>query len=191
MSLQKRLWDLIVLGIFVFAATFVSAPWFAFRALKAAAQYEDVQAVGELVDFPLVRKSLTAQLDVAAPASAPEPPSIWRNPLDVFKRAMGPMAPPEPKVDRYLTIGGLQDLTRGYAPGGAPKPGARPVTLAERAKAAVTGPQPGIATGIPTRADRHQAAGRAVEADDLHLRAQGAVHLASGACAPAARRALT
>lgn len=151
MSLQKRLWDLIVLGIFVFAATFVSAPWFAFRALKAAAQYEDVQAVGELVDFPLVRKSLTAQLDVAAPAAAPEPPSIWRNPLDVFKRAMGPMAPPEPKVDRYLTIGGLQDLTRGYAPGGAPKPGAKPVTLGERAKAAVAGPHPGIAYWDPNR----------------------------------------
>jgi hypothetical protein len=151
MTVQKRIWDLVVLAIFAFAACFVSAPWFAFRALKAAAQYEDVQAIGELVDFPSVRKSLTVQLDIAAPASAPEPPSIWRNPLDVFKRAMGPIAPPEPKVDRYLTIGGLQDLTRGYAPGAAPKLGAKPVTFSQRLKTSVAGPHPGIAYWDPNR----------------------------------------
>ena len=61
MTLQKRIWDLIVLAIFVFAAAFATAPWFAFRALKAAAQYEDVQAIGELVDF-LTRSPVFAMI---------------------------------------------------------------------------------------------------------------------------------
>jgi hypothetical protein len=70
MSFQKRLWDLVVLADRVFAAAFATAPWFAFRALKAAAQYEDVQAIGELVDFPAVRGSLTAELN-ETPAGRP------------------------------------------------------------------------------------------------------------------------
>ena len=83
--MQKRIWDLLVLAIFIFAAAFATAPWFAFRALKAAAQYEDVQAMGELVDFPVVRRSLTGQLDDEAPAAKPEAPSLWTNPMGVFK----------------------------------------------------------------------------------------------------------
>ena len=152
MSVQKRLWDLVVLAIVIFAAAFATAPWFAFRALKAAAQYEDVQAIGELVDFPAVRRSLTEQLDEAAPAAATpaEPPSIWRDPLRVFKRAMGPIAPPEPKVDRYLTVAGLSALTRGYAPGAAP-PLAQPPTVAGRVKTALVGPHPAIAYWDPNR----------------------------------------
>ncbi|CAN5219068.1 DUF2939 domain-containing protein [soil metagenome] len=153
MTFQKRLWDLVVLAIFVFAAAFATAPWFAFRALKAAAQYEDVQAIGELVDFPAVRRSLTGQLNDSVPAAvAPaEPPSIWRDPLGVFKRAIEPIAPPEPKVDRYLTVAGLSALTRGYPPGMAPPPSARPVTALDKAKAAVTGPHAGIAYWDPNR----------------------------------------
>jgi hypothetical protein len=152
MTIQKRLWDLVVLAIVVFAAAFATAPWFAFRALKAAAQYEDVQAINELVDFPAVRRSLTAQLNETAPAAAPaEPPSIWRDPLNVFKRAIEPIAPPEPKVDRYLTLAGLSALTRGYAPGAAPPPPARPATAIDRVKAAVAGPHPTIAYWDPNR----------------------------------------
>jgi hypothetical protein len=73
MTIQKRLWDLVVLAIVIFAAAFATAPWFAFRALKAAAQYEDVQAISELVDFPAVRGSLTAELNDKTPAAAPRP----------------------------------------------------------------------------------------------------------------------
>lgn len=152
MTFQKRLWDLVVLAIVVFAAVFATAPWFAFRALKAAAQYEDVQAIGELVDFPAVRRGLTEQLNAAAPAATPaEPPSIWRDPMGVFKRAIEPIAPPEPKVDRYLTVAGLSALTRGYAPGAAPPPPAKPPTTLDRVKAAVGGPHPTIAYWDPNR----------------------------------------
>lgn len=74
MPLQKRLWDLVVLAIVIFAAVFATAPWFAFRALKAAAQYEDVQAIAELVDFPAVRGGLTAELKETPAAAPAEPP---------------------------------------------------------------------------------------------------------------------
>jgi len=152
MTIQKRLWDLVVLAIFVFAAAFATAPWFAFRALKAAAQYEDVQAISELVDFPAVRRSLTAELDDTPAAAAPaEPPSIWRDPLSVFKRAIEPIAPPEPKVDRYLTVQGLSALTQGYRPGAAPTTPPKPATAMDKAKAAVAGPHATIAYWDPNR----------------------------------------
>ena len=152
MTIQKRLWDLVVLAIFVFAAAFATAPWFAFRALKAAAQYEDVQAISELVDFPAVRRSLTAELNETPAAAAPaEPLSIWRDPLGVFKRAIEPIAPPEPKVDRYLTVAGLSALTHGYRPGSAPATPPKPATAMDKAKAAVAGPHATIAYWDPNR----------------------------------------
>ena len=150
MTFQKRVWDLLVLAIFVFAAAFATAPWFAFRALKAAAQYEDVQAIGELVDFPAVRNSLTAELKETQAAAPAEPPSIWRDPMGVFRRAIGPIAPPEPKVDRYLTVSGLSALTRGYAPGAAPATPATPTAL-DKAKAALAGPHATIVYWDPNR----------------------------------------
>jgi hypothetical protein len=151
MTLQKRIWDLIVLAIFVFAAAFATAPWFAFRALKAAAQYEDVQAIGELVDFPAVRRGLTGQLVVDAPAGRPETPSIWRDPLGVFKKAIEPIAPPEPKVDRYLTVAGVSALTRGYAPGAAPAAPPRETSLGVQVRDAIRGPYPNIVYWDPNR----------------------------------------
>lgn len=151
MTLQKRIWDLIVLAIFVFAAAFATAPWFAFRALKAAAQYEDVQAIGELVDLPAVRSSLTGQLVTAAPAAQPEAPSIWRDPLGAFKKAVEPLVPPEPKVDRYLTVAGFSALTRGYAPGQAPPAPLREPSMAEQLRDSLRGPYPGIAYWDPKR----------------------------------------
>jgi len=151
MTLQKRIWDLIVLAIFVFATAFVSAPWFAFRALKAAAQYEDVQAIGELVDFPAVRRSLTAQLVVDATAAKPEAPSLWRDPLGVFKKAVEPLAPPEPKVDRYLTVAGVRALTQGCGPDKAPPSSAGDDGVGGKLKDTVKGPHPTIAYWDPNR----------------------------------------
>ena len=152
MSLQKRIWDLLVLAIFVAAAAFATAPWFAFRALAAAAAYEDVAAIGKLVDFPAVRVSLTAQLDQAAPAAAAEPPSLWRDPLGAMRRAIAPIAPPqEPRVDRYLTVAGLSALTRGYPPGQAPPPPADPGAWT-RLRSALGGPHPSFAYWDPNRA---------------------------------------
>ena len=151
MTLQKRIWDLIVLAIFVFAAAFATAPWFAFRALKAAAQYEDVQAIGELVDFPAVRRGLTGQLIADTPVGQPEAPSIWRDPLGVFRKAVEPLVPPEPKVDRYLTVAGVSALTRGYAPGKAPPAPAQDSSIGDQLKATIKGPYPTIAYWDPNR----------------------------------------
>jgi len=151
MTLQKRIWDLIVLAIFVFAAAFATAPWFAFRALKAAAQYEDVQAIGDLVDFPAVRRSLTGQLVADAPVGQPEAPSIWRDPLGVFKKAIEPIAPPEPKVDRYLTVAGVAALTRGYAPSKTPPAQVSDSSIGGQIKAALQGPFPSIVYWDPNR----------------------------------------
>ena len=50
-----------------------------------------------------------------------------------------PLAPPEPKVDRYLTLPGLSALTRGYRPGHAPPPASIVQPLAVKIKAAMTG----------------------------------------------------
>src|SRR5690606_3698921 len=103
------------LGAVLFALAFLGAPWFAFRALKAAAEAEDVSAIAELVDFPAVRRSLTTQL-VPERATAPEAPSLWSDPLGAMRRALEPLAPPVPRVDGYLSAEGLSALTRGYRP---------------------------------------------------------------------------
>lgn len=138
------LFKIVVTAAVIFGLAFASAPYFAFRALRAATAAEDVQATAELVDFPAVRKSLTGQLAlVQAPASA-EPPSIWQDPIGALKRAIEPLAPPEPKVDRYLTLPGLSALTRGYKPGDAPPAARVDHPLTEQVKAAMTGPWPSV-----------------------------------------------
>ncbi len=147
--------NLIFMAALIAAVVFAVAPWFAFRALRAAAQYDDVAAVGELVDFNAVRKALSIELgaqDAAVPVTA-EPPSIWRDPLGAMRRALGPIAPPrsEPAVDRYLTLDGLSALTRGYAPGAAPPVDATPPDMAQRAQALVTQPFPQIRYWDPNR----------------------------------------
>src|SRR4051812_19874409 len=119
--MRKNLFNIFLTSLAVAAICFVTAPWFAFRALKAAIQYDDVAAISELVDFGATRANLTQQLknpNSPAPATA-EPPSIWRDPLGVIRRAIRPLAPPEPKADKYLTTEGLSAMTRGYAPGAA------------------------------------------------------------------------
>jgi len=127
-----------------FLLAFASAPYFAFRALRAATAAEDVQATADLVDFPAVRKSLTEQLEPQPTPTSAEPPSIWKDPMGAIRRAIAPIAPPEPKVDRFLTLRGLSALTRGYEPGKAPPVSRAPETLETRLKAVVHGPWPTI-----------------------------------------------
>ena len=112
--MKLDLLKIVVLAALVFALAFFSAPFFALRALKAAAQAEDAGALAELVDFPAVRRSLTTQLVPARQVSA-EPPSILSDPFGAFRRAIEPLKPPEPVVDRYLTPAGLAALTEGQA----------------------------------------------------------------------------
>jgi hypothetical protein len=127
-----------------FAVAFGSAPWFAFRALQAATAAEDVQATADLVDFPAVRKSLTSQLTPQAAVTA-EAPSIWKDPIGAIKKAIEPIAPPPPKVDRYLTLDGLSALTRGYKPGAAPAVSREPATMKTRINKVLKGPHPTFA----------------------------------------------
>ena len=108
-----------VVAAVLFALAFVTAPLFAFRALKAAAQAEDAGALVELVDFPAVRRSLTTQLVPARQVTA-EPPSILSDPFGALRRAIEPLKPPEPVVDGYLTPAGLAALSRGDRPGAPP-----------------------------------------------------------------------
>jgi len=125
-----------------FAIAFAAAPWFAFNALRAATAAEDVQATADLVDFPAVRKSLTEQLTPQAAPTSAEPPSIWQDPIGAIRKAIEPIAPPEPKVDRYLTIKGLSALTRGYRVGTAPPVSTEPPTFDQRAGRLLEGPHP-------------------------------------------------
>lgn len=151
--MRKNLFNIFLTVLAIAAIAFVSAPWFAFRALKAATEYEDVAAIGELVDFGATRAALTQQLkdpNGPVPVTA-EPPSIWRDPLGVIRRAIRPLAPPEPKIDKFLTTQGLSALTRGYAPGAAPPVTTGPRPLTERIKNTVRGPYPRIAYWDPNR----------------------------------------
>ncbi len=146
------LFKIAVTAALIFGLAFASAPYFAFRALRAATAAEDVQATADLVDFPAVRKSLTAQLSPDPATTNVEPPSIWQDPIGALKRAIEPLAPPEPKVDRYLTLPGLSALTRGYRPGKAPPPASAVAPLDVKLKAAMTGPWPTVPYWDPNRA---------------------------------------
>lgn len=138
------LFKIVITAALIFALAFASAPYFAFRALRAATAAEDVQATADLVDFPAVRKSLTGQLAPETATTSAEPPSIWQDPVGALKRAIQPLAPPEPRVDRYLTLPGLSALTRGYAPGKAPPAARGDQPLDVSLKAAMTGPWPTV-----------------------------------------------
>ncbi|WP_312162568.1 DUF2939 domain-containing protein [Phenylobacterium sp.] len=118
-SLGRAVFRLIVTLIVGTALVFATAPFFAFRAMKAAARDGDGQALGQLVDYPAVRQGLRPQI-AAKPVAAPPPPDIWSDPIGAVKRAIEPIVPAPPSLEPYLTAPGLYDLARGYAPGAAP-----------------------------------------------------------------------
>lgn len=142
--MRNTLFRLVLIALAVFAVAFVAAPFYSYRALRAATVAEDVQAMSQLVDFPAVRKSLAGQLDPDTTRTA-EPPTIWQDPIGAIKRAWKDVANEPPKVDRYVTVAGLGDVLRGYAPGTAP-PEAKPDgSFMSGAKGMVSGPWPGVA----------------------------------------------
>ncbi|MDP3853909.1 DUF2939 domain-containing protein [Phenylobacterium sp.] len=118
-SLGRAVFRLIVTLILGTALVFAAAPFFAFRALKAAARDGDTQALAELVDYRAVREGLRPQV-AARPVAAPAPPDIWSDPVGAMRRAIEPLTTAPPAVEPYLNAQGLHDLTRGYAPGKAP-----------------------------------------------------------------------
>ena len=86
---------------------FLAAPLFAMRGLQAAARDGDVQGLAELIDYPAVRAGLRKNPEPEALGPAP---SVLRDPLGAMRRAIEPLRPTPPSVERHLTPGGLHAL---------------------------------------------------------------------------------
>jgi hypothetical protein len=105
-----------VLAIFLIgcaglAVAYAAAPLLAFRAVRSAAEFGDVQALTELVDYNAVRQSLRVQIRPASVERAP-PPSLLQDPLGAIRRAMEP-ATPQADVNIYLSPEALASLAAG------------------------------------------------------------------------------
>jgi len=107
--MRRPILTIFLVAVVAFAAVFVSAPWFAFRALRAAAQANDIQALAELIDFNAVRQNLQGQVDPEAAAPAPD---IWRDPLGAMRHMLRPVAPMK-DTDSYLTPAAINTLAAG------------------------------------------------------------------------------
>lgn len=110
---MKRLFSvLLVVGLVGFGLSFLGAPWFAFRSLRAAAAAGDVQGVAAVVDYNALRQSLRPQL--GEPALNVPPPSIWQDPIGAIGRAIRPTEH-QADIDSYLTPQALAELTNAKA----------------------------------------------------------------------------
>ena len=147
----RTLFNLILVMLVAAGASFVSAPWFAFRALKADARDGDVQGLAQLVDYPALRASLKGQLGPTPTAPTGPAPTIWTDPIGAMKRALEPLTPPPPAVERYVSVEGLQALTRGYEPGKAPPEPPMPEALPDQLMAAAKAPWPSLRYWGPNR----------------------------------------
>jgi hypothetical protein len=142
--MQNSLFRIVLLALAIFAIAFVGAPFNAYRALRAATLFEDIEATTALVDFPAVRASLEPQLN-PDPGRTVAAPSVWQDPIGAVKRALEEVAPQEPRINRYLTVAGLGAVVRGYAPGKA-LPETRPDgSMGQTARRLIEGPWPGLA----------------------------------------------
>ena len=103
------------LGLAVVAAilAFFAAPAVGFFAIRSAADSNDVQALGQLIDFNAVRGSLRPQLSDRPEALTPAP-SFMEDPIGAVRRQFEthPVVG-GPNVDAYLTPVALSALTRG------------------------------------------------------------------------------
>lgn len=118
-DLGRAVFRLIVTLIVGAALAFVAAPFFAFRAVKAAARDGDGYTLAQLIDYPAVRQGLRPQVS-AKPVAGPAPPDIWTDPIGAVRRAIEPVVPVPANIEPFLGAPGLYDLTRGFAPGAAP-----------------------------------------------------------------------
>jgi hypothetical protein len=110
--MKRPFFNLFLIALVAFGVVFVSAPWFAFRALHAAAVSNDVQAMAELIDFNAVRQGMAAQIDPAAGAPAPD---IWHDPIGAVKRALAPVVASHDS-DAILTPNSIAALSTGSGP---------------------------------------------------------------------------
>ena len=104
---MRRWSQVLLVSAVLLAAAVLVAPWFAMRALQAAARDGDVQALAELIDYPAVRAGLRA--DPYAPALE-APASIWSDPVGAVRRAIEDRRTPPTAAERYLTPAGLHLL---------------------------------------------------------------------------------
>lgn len=104
--LSKALSILIGLAIIWFGVS----PYWAFFAIRSAAQSNDAARMGELIDYPKVKQSLRDQID---PAHAAGPaPNVWEDPIGALRRSLEPLQP-SPTADSYLTPQAVAGLTMG------------------------------------------------------------------------------
>ncbi len=102
-------WFRLVLIVLLCAlAAFCAAPWLTFRALRSAAQADDFQALGELIDYDAVRQGLRRQAELK---TAPGP-DFWHDPMGAMRHAAQPLAP-QPDLDRLTAPQALTALTDG------------------------------------------------------------------------------
>ena len=111
---------LVLVALVAGAVTFALAPVFAFRSVRSAAEFGDVQALSQLVDYAAVRQSLRTQIRPASAERAP-PVDILHDPIGALKRAWEPVSP-QPDIDPYLTPESLALLTEGRTPAAGARP---------------------------------------------------------------------
>jgi hypothetical protein len=104
---MRRWSQLFIISAFLVALAIVAAPWFAMRALQAAARDGDVQALAELIDYPAVRAGLRADPQAGALEA---PASVWSDPVGAVRHALERRRPAPPEGERYLTPAGLHLL---------------------------------------------------------------------------------
>jgi len=98
-------------AVAVFCIAFVVAPLFAFHSVRSAAQFGDVQALNEAVDFDAVRQSLRVQIRPASVEREP-PTSVFLDPLAALRRAWEPVTA-QSDVNAYLSADVLAALMNG------------------------------------------------------------------------------
>lgn len=103
-----RRWSTLLIACAALAAfAFVAAPWFALRAVQAAARDGDVHALAELVDYPAVRAGLRTD---APPEALEAATPVWSDPVGAVRRALERRKAAPEAAERYLTPGGLSLL---------------------------------------------------------------------------------
>lgn len=96
-------------------AAFLLAPGWAFFGVRAAADANDLNALGKLVDYGAVRASLRPQLSGQVADLTP-PPSILEDPIGAVRHQIEVATRGQtsgPDVETYLTAPALAALTRG------------------------------------------------------------------------------
>lgn len=86
------------------------SPYYAFFAVRSAAQSNETASLARLIDYPKVKASLRDQIDPSRPAGPP--PSVWEDPIGALRRSLEPMQP-SPTADAYLTPEAIAGLTMG------------------------------------------------------------------------------